>query len=445
MDWITKLLSLPKYGAGIGLHRIDYLCKDLQQSSWWQDLHPINIVGTNGKGSTTAMVAAILHKCGVKNGQFTSPHLFDFSERIQFDCRLINAKALDLLVQGFFKQREGYQESFPEDHFGAFEAFTSLALHYFFEQKADTVVLEAGIGGRYDATRICGGDLVGLTSLDLEHTELLGNSLEQIAMDKIDIARTGATVVLGDVSSDLIRKLEVYARLKGIQLIAIREACQIRSVQFSLGKMVVSFTVEGVDMGGVRFNLLGPHQISNMLVAVLLVKRWLALHRPEVSVDEFVRAAQKALASIQWRGRFEKISDYPLVYIDIGHTPHAMTQLSRTVREVVSEPVLLVFGVSEGREVTPLFDELSGIAASCMLTASHHKGTEAAQLYRTLVQQRTSLPFIETEEVLEKALEKAVRKAKDQDMAVLITGSLFLAAEAYAYFKGSDPRRLKFF
>ncbi len=438
-------MGLPKFGAGIGLHRMDYLCRDLQVSSWWTDLDPINIVGTNGKGSTAAMVAAILRELGLNTGRFTSPHLFDFSERIQLNGEAISPEALEPLIQHFFQEQALYLRSFPEDQFGAFEAFTSLALHYFFEKKAEAVVLEAGIGGRFDATRICTGHWVGLTSLDLEHTQLLGSTLEQIAMDKLDLAKTGATVILGDLPVELTRKLNSYARLKGITLLSARELSEVRAVVFEKGKMVVDFSVEGLEVGPVRSNLLGRHQLSNMLVAVLLVKKWLGQQRSAVTDAEFIRATQSALNNIQWRGRFEKVSDHPAIYIDVGHTPAAMTHLAQTIREAIKKPILLVFGVSEGRAASPLFRELTDVSSFCILTSAKFKGTQADLLHQTLTREAKLPPTVLVIEPLNAALDRARREAKKRDMTIVVTGSLFLAAEAHFYCQGGDPDKLMFF
>lgn len=439
-------MDLPKYGAGIGLHRMDYLCADLLNTEWWRALDPVNIVGTNGKGSTTAMIAAILNRMDIPTGQYTSPHLFDFSERIQYQGRAIEKADLIPYIRSFFFRQKNYLRQYPGDLFGAFEAFTSIALHYFFQKNTEALVLEAGIGGRYDPTRICTGRLAGLTSLDLEHTQLLGSTLEQIAMDKMDIARPGATVVLGEIDAEVHRKLKSYAKIKGVELLSISEECRLGPVNFKGEKMVVDFHVQEVDFGRVSCNLLGYHQVNNMLLAVLLVKKWLERNRPGISKAQLAHAVQSALPSIQWKGRFEKIRQAPDVYIDVGHTPAALRHLARTAEQSIKKPVLLVFGVSHDKDPQSLYNELAGIASETIVTRAYHRGKKLSEviLSRTMQKKEKDI-IIDHIEPMEKAIDLAVKRAAEQNMTILIAGSLFLTIEAQAYLNDISPKSLRFF
>lgn len=438
-------MAIPKFGAGIGLHRMAYLCSNLQNSAWWSGLDPINIVGTNGKGSTSAMVAAILSSLGISTGLYTSPHLLNFSERFQINGNIISKAELEVLIQAFFAQQKKYQLDHPEEYFGAFEAFTSIALHYFFQKKTEALVLEAGIGGRFDPTRICTGNLIGMTSLDLEHTQLLGNSLAEIGMDKMDIAVAGSTLILGNIDEKVNHKLLAYAAIKKINLLSLKEEAQVHSIEFLVEKMRIDFSIQGLEFGPTFCNLVGYHQVENMLMAVLLVKKWLSFHRPEIGEREFQKAVANSLKDIHWPGRFEKIHNNPEIYIDVGHTPKALNQLARTASKVISKPILLICGVSKDKKEDLLLREILPLASEVVGTQSYHRGASMDRVTKALENLNKGNIPIENFPNIETSLEYALKRASTNNMCILIAGSLFLAIEAKAFINEQSPKELHFF
>jgi dihydrofolate synthase/folylpolyglutamate synthase len=444
MDWINKLMDLPKYGAGIGLHRIDYLCRDIQSSSWWENLDSINIVGTNGKGSTAVMISGILEQLGFVTGQYTSPHLIHFSERIQVGGEPIEQPDLIRLIQSFFDQKKQYELAFPGDFIGAFEAFTSIGLHYFYEKKPDVLVLEAGIGGRFDPTRMGAGRFIGLTSVDLEHTQLLGNTLEEIAMDKIDIAQAGSTVIIGNVPAEVERKLRAYAGIKGVELITLGQESSIHQIRYEGNGMKVDFSLDGLEFKSLLCPLVGPHQLNNLMLAILLVKKWLAYKQLGIEDSQLVRATQLALEQLRWPGRFEKLCDVPPVYVDVGHTPQAMQQLVLTAKKAINGPILLVFGLSKGRAPAPMLAPWLPHVSEVFLTEARHRSLGVGQLAKSLAENAPDGKKAVFKN-MEEAIEEGLKKAQQEGKTIIITGSLFLAMEARAYLQGVSPGSLRFF
>ena len=163
----AELLAIPKFGSGVGLHRMLALCRPLLQAQWMSGLDAIKVTGSNGKGSVCAMAAAVFGELGISCGLYTSPHLIEFNERIITDGERITDAELAEAVAWFFQRRDEYAAHFPGDTVGAFEAFTALALYHFSRKRPRVLVAEAGIGGRYDSTRIIPGKIVALTSLDI--------------------------------------------------------------------------------------------------------------------------------------------------------------------------------------------------------------------------------------------------------------------------------------
>jgi dihydrofolate synthase/folylpolyglutamate synthase len=211
---VDRLLQIPKFGAGIGLHRMIWILDQLVENFPKVTFDAIKVTGSNGKGSTCLLLSAIMAEIGVRHGLYTSPHLLRFNERIKVNGQDIgNEDLLDAILWGEEILKE-YGRHFPNDVIAAFEVFTGIALYHFAQQNLKTVILEAGIGGRYDSTRVVPGNLVALTSLDLEHTQLLGKTIEEIAYNKIDLCTEGGTLVLGQVDSDILRRIKAICRLK---------------------------------------------------------------------------------------------------------------------------------------------------------------------------------------------------------------------------------------
>jgi len=224
---VSEILGSPKFGKGIGFRRMRSVLKELFDSTWGSKFTTIRVTGSNGKGSVTAMTHSILRALGIRAGRFTSPHLFDFRERIVSEDAAISDDALERAcawVKGAVSRAMAVH---PDDTFGSFELMTATCLRGFFEADLPVGVIEAGIGGRFDTTRLLPGRLIALTSLDFEHTELLGNSLELIGYDKLDLCPDHGCVVAPRFADDLWSRLNAYCALRDVQLIDAREYCRV--------------------------------------------------------------------------------------------------------------------------------------------------------------------------------------------------------------------------
>lgn len=441
---IEKLLQIPKFGSGTGLHRMAWLCAELLQSAWGQRLDAIKITGSNGKGSTCAMTAAILRALDIGYGLYTSPHLLQFNERIVLDDAPIGDADLATAVDWFTNQQSAYQRLYPADTIGAFEAFTAVALHHFAQHQPDLLIAEAGIGGRYDPTRVIPGGVVGLTSVDLEHTQLLGDSLEQIAFDKADLCPAGGTLVVGQIEADLARRLRAYCQVRQINMVETTPLCQFENIHFQGGKMLVNAAIGDWHFADLAINLQGFHQLSNAAVAVLLVWHWLQRNRPDVDENRFKRAVYAGLDAVVWHGRFQKIASRPDIYIDVGHTPDAIQQLVQTVKAAINKPILLVTGVSYNKEAAKILSILLPAAQAVICTRAYHRGHPASHIYELVTSQAPLVQAYEVDEI-ETAVTLAQDLARKNDMTVLVAGGLFLAIEAMYALQGRDPQSLQFF
>jgi len=444
-DLHEALLTIPKFGNGIGLHRMLALCSSLADASWMKQLDAIKITGSNGKGSVSVMIARVLNELGINTGLYTSPHLSEFNERIMINEEPISNSSLADAFEWFSQRRDDYERRFPGDTVGAFEAFTAMALHYFSNRKPRALVSEAGIGGRYDSTRIIPGRLVGLTSLDLEHTALLGNTLELIAYDKADLCPDGGVIITGVSDSDILRRLSAYCELRGVTLQPASEYSEIRKVSFGESFMELDLAVNGISLEGLRVSLQGVHQVTNVIVAILLLQEWLRRYEPSLSGKQFEAALRQGMKSLHWPGRFERIQQNPDVYIDVGHSPDAIKSLVKTVGMALKgKRILLVTGVSYDKDIEGILTELLPIADAVICTRAYHKGSTVEDVLRIVRNTTTDIPtFVDA--TIEEAIAHAVDYAREHNMTVLVAGGLFLSIEAAHALRGKNPRDLHFF
>ena len=442
---VEELLAIPKFGEGVGLHRMLALCRELLSQDWMNNLETIKVTGSNGKGAVCAMVASILRELGVSCGLYTSPHLVKFNERIVVDGKQISDDELREASEWMVQRRQEYEACYPVDRIGAFELFTAIALYHFAKRQPEALVAEAGIGGRYDSTRIIPGKIVGLTSLDLEHTSLLGNTLEMIAYDKADLCPEGGLLVAAPLDPEVWRRLQAYSNVRNITLISAAAHSDLRRVAFGETHMELDLNIDGLDLTGLRMKLQGYHQAANLEIAVLLLRRWLKSRDRLVSDEQFEKAVRRAMATLVWPGRFERVARNPDVFIDVGHTPQAIAACVRTAETVLKgRRVLLVTGVSHDKNAEGIVKSLLPIADAVICTRAYHKGSPPEMISDIVRRSRPEMA-VSTAATIEQAMRDACLRAAEQKMVVMVAGGLFLSIEARQSLEGKDPKAIRFF
>ncbi|MEO1084226.1 MAG: cyanophycin synthetase, partial [Acidobacteriota bacterium] len=295
----------------------------------------------------------------------------------------------------------------------------------------ETIVAEAGIGGRLDATRAIPGRVVGLTSLDLEHTALLGPSLELIAYDKVDLCPDGGVVVAGSwrelgLEASLLRRIGGYLAVRGAELKTVDAAAQLYDVRYRDAGMVVDMELYGERLDGVAIAMAGRFQWSNAVVALLLAEQWLARHRPGVGRAELVAAWRRVVARTRVAGRFEVVDRDPLTVIDVGHTPRAARAVAELARRSLGQrPIVLVLGVSEDKDIASIARPLLDVADAAVLTRASLRGAPVD----LLLELADGVDSVIVEPVAE-AVGAARDLARRRGGAVLVAGGLFLGVEA---------------
>jgi len=439
-----RLQALPRFGNGPGLHRMAALCGPELHDPWLGSVDAIRVTGSNGKGSVCAIAAALLQAFGLRTGLYTSPHLTELNERLMISGAPIGDEALEDALGQALDHVDAYLDEHPSDQIARFEALTCTAIIHMTRERPQALVIEAGIGGRLDSTRVFPGTTVGLSSLDLEHTAVLGSSLELIAQEKADLCPDGGQVICGRVDDEICRRLAGSLATRRASLVRARDLCRPRNVEPGRRGTRLDLELDGRTLHSLELALVGRHQVDNAALAVALVSSWLQDHAPGLLTERLEQGLRSGMAAARSPGRFECIRSSPEVWIDVGHTPAAIEALLDTAREVLSgRRVLLVTGVSVDKEVEMIVSRLVAVADEVICTRAHHKGSPAERILEICTARRPEVTaWLEPD--ISAAMSRAIEHAQAHDMAVLVAGGLFLAVEARHALAGLDPRTLDF-
>lgn len=416
---MEALHALPRLGSGRpGLDRMKNLLQHLGNPE--QDLQCVHIAGTNGKGSLAAMTAAILTAAGYKTGLTISPYVVEFRERFQIDGQMIPPRTLASLTQKVLDAVEAIRQEGGEPPV-QFEAVTALALLWFAREKCDLVVLETGLGGRYDATNVVPHTLVAaITRIGYDHTELLGDTLDKIAAEKAGIIKDGCAVVCYPDQPPEAMGPILTAAADAHTSIIMPEAEDIRLLP---GKRLEN----RVDYGGYQasLGLPGRHQANHAAMAVEIA---LALWR-EYGYEIPDEAILQGLAEARMPARIEVLRRRPLLLVDGCHNPDGARVLAETLAKAQYEENLVgVLGMLADKDyktmletLAPCFAKVYTVTPDCPRALSAQDMQREARFHMD-AEAAASVP---------EALRAAVRYAEDNNLAgVVVCGSLYLAAEA---------------
>lgn len=385
-------------------------------------LYPsVHVAGTKGKGSTSAMIESVLRAAGYRTGFYTSPHLHTFRERIRIGADLISREDVVSLTEEFrplIARVPGVT---------TFEAITAIAFTYFARQKVDVLVAEVGLGGRLDATNVIRPEVAVITSLSLDHTYLLGNTLPEIAAEKAGIIKDGVPVVTAPQRPEALAVIEETARARQAPLTVVGRDWVWEPGPFDLKGQ--SFTARRVgegrdDLAGEYWiPLLGRHQLENAATALaalqVLLDRGFRLSRA---------AALEGLRTVQWPGRLEILSTDPLVVVDCAHNPYSTEVLRETMREwFPGRRWVLIFGASADKDIPGMLRALLPITDHLIVTRSDHP--RAATPVELADMAASVGGGAEIAVSVRRAFQRALTLV-GPDTGILVTGSIFLVAEA---------------
>lgn len=386
----------------------------------------VHIAGTKGKGSTAAMCESILRASGVRTGLYTSPHLHTFRERIRANGELIPRATV---VEGIDRLR-----SIPKEYPDVlvFELITALAFDYFARSGIEFAVVEVGLGGRLDATNVITPRVSIITSISFDHMAILGNTLAEIAREKAGIIKPHVPVVSAPQGEEAARVIKQVAKEAGAPLIAVSNDLrfQVSGSEFQVHPSGSDLESQRIVLNGDNLKsetcdlrLLGSHQLDNATTAIAAMGELMTQHVP--ITDETIR---QGIESTQWPGRFEILERNPYLIVDGAHNRDSARQLVATIDGLLDgKRVQWIFGASDDKDVRGMFAELLPRSAEIIFTrANHPRATEPAELAE--LANGFGGRVVTTNNTAE-ALQVA-RGRMDQFEVTVITGSLFIVAEA---------------
>ena len=438
------MFDLPKYGDGVGLVRTADLLDAIAVDRARLQRVSVVVTGSNGKGSTAAFCAGIAHACRLRTGLFTSPHLHHFNERFQVDGVPIDDDALARLKLRI--EAAIAELSQPRNEkFGAFEAMFALACLYFQESECDFAVFEAGIGGRYDPVRLVGALCTCVTSVDYEHVELLGHSLDLIVSDKSDACASGGTIVYGENCRNLRPHIIEYNRYREITALFVRDDIAINNETISTTAQHFDLRFEDYDFRSLETSMLGAFQINNAAIAVTLFLLWLRRTRPQEASAKIEAAVRSGLRDACWPGRLEVIQQEPLTVIDVGHTPDGIRQSLTSLKAMHgADNWILVIGISLDKKADEIVALLAPSFDTIICTAARHKGAGAASIAASVEKAHPDACVLIAATV-EDAVSVSQTLAASRKQKIYVAGGLFLAIEYATIARGGRAQDLDFF
>jgi dihydrofolate synthase/folylpolyglutamate synthase len=399
--------------AKLGLERIRTTLAALGDPQ--NRLRFIHVAGTNGKGSTCAMIESGLRAAGRRTGLFTSPHLAEPTERIRIDGRPVSAEQFSSAFQLVHDCVEKLVEEGGVDwHTTYFETVTAMAFPIFLDERVDTVVLEVGLGGRLDATNVVMPELCVITPVDFDHEAYLGKSLESIAGEKGGILKPGVPAVFARQRAEAARVLEARAAELAIPVTRL-DSWRVEDLE--LHARGSRFRLSGERDLRIECPLAGEHQVENAATAAAALGR--------AGVDD--RAIAAGIARTEWPGRLERVSERPEIILDGAHNPAGARALASYLdRFYAKRRVRLIYGAMRDKAVEEIGGILFPRATQVIVTAPK----QARALTPETIREMSAHPDLRLAATLEDAL--ALVWGAQEDDAIFITGSLFLVAEARA-------------
>ena len=422
-----QILGIPYAQRDYGLGHVEELLNRMGDPQL--TAKTIHLAGTKGKGSVAAMIAQVLSHSEYRTGLYTSPHLHTLRERIKVDDGLISEAEFAATMAEIKPFIETMKQDTSLRQPTYFEVLTVLAFAYFRKKRADFQVLEVGLGGRLDATNVAKPVVCIITSISLDHTQILGTTLEEIAREKAGIIKPGCWVVLSPQPEEAATVIIDICREKEAKVVQVGKDITWHKTGGDLHHQ--SLAIQGRTFKyQISIPLLGDFQIENAAVAVAALEILASSGFPISATN-----ISQALARVEWPGRFQVLQQHPTVLVDGAHNVESMRRLVSNIKAYFSyKRIFLVFGTSSDKDIPGIINELIPLSPQVIVTQTAQSSRAASS--STLVTE-FSKRGIEPEirEPISEAISRVLSLADRTDI-ICVTGSLFVVAEALDYFSG---------
>ena len=413
---LEKLYARRRFGIRPGVERVRLLLDRLGKPE--ASFRSIHVVGTNGKGSTAAFLASILKASGLRTALFTSPHLVSFCERFRIDGLTIPPERLEPLLDAVLAAAP-HEATF-------FEIVTALAALYFSEEGVEIAVMEAGMGGRSDATAALPGVMTVITPISLDHCDYLGSTLEAIAVEKAGIAEAGTPVIIGTQPAEVRQALNSFFAAGQARLLWTDSAVSSSWVpDGTLHYRGIRMTLDRLTPG-----IGGRYQAMNVSLA-LAAAEMLALQG--ISLPE--PSLRNGISDARWPGRMEMVAGNPPLLLDGAHNPAGAAALAQSLADCRYRRLLLVLGVMSDKDVPGIVSALAPLAATCYcVSPAIERSMDDTALAARITEAGITAIACGT---VGNGISAARRKATADDL-ILVCGSLFTVGEAKAWLAGTQ-------
>lgn len=416
---LTYLQGREKLGIKFGLENIGRLAEALGRPE--RRYASVLVAGTNGKGSTVALIDSILRAGGLRTGRYTSPHIRFVEERVAVDGRPISREELAVAVGRVAEAVDRLWSHEPDSSAPTFfEAVTAAAFVAFEARGVDLAVLEVGMGGRYDASNIAPADVSVIAPIGFDHERFLGNTLAEIAAEKAAIIKEGRPVVVGRLHPEALSVVRREAERRRAPLIEALEGVEVRAESSATGQRVRLATPLR-DYGTLELPLVGDHQVDNLALAVRSVEAF--------TEDLEVDAVSKGVARTVWPGRLQRMPGSPPLLLDAAHNVMATEALARYLEAHPHPKRVIVFGVMKDKRVREMLDRLLPLATHFIATKPEMSRARGPESMAKWARERG----VPAEAI--RSAPTALRRAREiagREGEVVVAGSIFLLGEIQA-------------
>lgn len=414
------LSNMGKFGENKGLHRTKCILKHLGDPH--NKIKTIHIAGTNGKGSTTAMIANVLIKAGFKVGMYTSPYLEEFEERIQINNKNIPKEKFAAVMTEveraiLLAKDEGFDA--PTE----FEVITCAMFKYFYEEKIDYGVIEVGLGGRLDSTNVIKPLVSVITSISFDHMAILGDTLEKITKEKSGIIKRGIPIVTFNQKEEIIKVIKSIVEEKDSSLIMADEKYRFIDTQWE-GKLYqkVKIIIKG-DEKLLKLPLLGNHQIVNCSIALKAIEVLEKVQNLNIPMDVKIQGIE----TVRWPGRLEVLGMTPLVVIDGAHNGDGIKKLKDSIETYFKyNNMILILGILTDKDIDIMINTICPIADKIIAVTPHSERGEVGELLKEKIMPINTK--VEVSYNYKDALETALKYTEQNDL-IVVAGSLYMIGD----------------
>ena len=383
----------------------------------------VHVAGTNGKGSVSHMLAAILQESGYKVGLYTSPHLVDFGERI----RVNGAKISQQYVVDFVQKKEPL---FDEVQPSFFEATMAMAFAYFADEKVDVAIIEVGLGGRLDSTNIIYPELSVITNISFDHVSFLGNTLEKIATEKAGIIKQNIPVVIGEKQPETQPVFLQKAAEMNAPIVFAEEQMKIISHKYKAEKLIVTTSNNETYSVG----LIGNYQLKN-IVTVLVAAKQLQKKNFHITAESVEKGLKSVVKITGLQGRWQTVRENPKIVLDTGHNIAGIENIVHQLKSQKYKTLRIIIGMVNDKDTSSVLSLLPKNAVYYFTQANIARALPANELQQQAI--FTGLKSRCVFHSVEDALKKAISDAQIDDF-VFIGGSNFVVGEALEFFKNEE-------